>query len=353
MRRALLFLALLLPALPASARQGPVGGSEIRQALHAAGRLWLLYDGESGLFSLADGAARRTHEALPGHVITMCADGGRLLVVTSHPARVGRIAVREPRGAAWPVLWTTDLPRDDGLLGFNCDGGRVSVLTRNRLVEAATGARPRTQLLRVPIEGGGVTTVTLGTADALYLGFNMGEWGGGLRRIGRADGRVTTVERNASGSLCGGPLNTQCDPVNGLVPNPGRPGCVIAAIGLVHMLAHGRIVEICGDRVERLYFHPFERGGLPNRMREGNDEPYNTVPFFGLVPSGDGMIAAGIDGLYRFAAAGGEPERLPMPAFREVDGIRIADSIPGVMLVLTGINGRVALSGAVPLLVAR
>jgi hypothetical protein len=42
-----------------------------------------------------------------------------------------------------------------------------------------------------------------------------------------------------------------------------------------------------------------------------------------------------------------------MPAFREVDGIRIADSIPGVMLVLTGINGRVALSGAVPLLVAR
>jgi hypothetical protein len=88
-------------------------------------------------------------------------------------------------------------------------------------------------------------------------------------------------------------------------------------------------------------------------MREGNGEPYNTVPFFGLVPSGDGMIAAGIDGLYRFAAAGGEPERLPMPAFREVDGIRIADSIPGVMLVLTGINGRVALSGAVPLLVAR
>lgn len=30
--------------------------------------------------------------------------------------------------------------------------------------------------------------------------------------------------------------------------------CLVAAIGLVHFSAHGRLVEVCGNRIRRLYF---------------------------------------------------------------------------------------------------
>jgi hypothetical protein len=120
------------------------------------------------------------------------------------------------------------------------------------------------------------------------------------------------------------------------------------------MLSHGRIVEICGERVERLYFNPLAVRGLPrgNVPDTAGGEPPSTVAFFGLVRSGDTLLTAGIDGLYRLRGAGAA-HRVPLPDFREVDGARIADGLPGVILVLTGINQRVAMSGAVPLLVAR
>jgi len=34
---------------------------------------------------------------------------------------------------------------------------------------------------------------------------------------------VSAIERNTSGELCGGPLNTECDPVNGIAAEPQKP----------------------------------------------------------------------------------------------------------------------------------
>src|SRR6185437_3906330 len=92
------------------------------------------------------------------------------------------------------------------------------------------------------------------TASDVFVGLNEGEWGGGLRRIHRQTGDVIVVQRNASGELCGGPLNTDCDPVNGIISDPWAEDCVVLSIGLVHFAPHGRIDEVCGDRVKRLYF---------------------------------------------------------------------------------------------------
>jgi hypothetical protein len=50
--------------------------------------------------------------------------------------------------------------------------------------------------------------------------------------------------------LCAGPLNGGCDPVTGVVPDPDHPQCVLASIGLSHMLMQGRIIRACPGRVD-------------------------------------------------------------------------------------------------------
>lgn len=79
----------------------------------------------------------------------------------------------------------------------------------------------------------------------------MGRWAAKYRR---RTGKVTVIEKNSTGDLCGGPLNASCDPVNGIADEPWRPDCVAIAIGLVHFSPHGRIVEVCRDEVRRVYF---------------------------------------------------------------------------------------------------
>jgi hypothetical protein len=191
---------------------------------------------------------------------------------------------------------------------------------------------------------------TLGTPDAVWVGFNVGEWGGGLRRISRNNGTVQTVERNRSGELCGGPLNSGCDPVNGVITAPWNPACVVAAIGLVHMMSHGRIVEVCGSNVRRLYYKALDPQPPRNKLDEG--EPASTVAFFGLTRNGNTWWAVGIDGLYRFDGAH-QPMFSPLPKFENKGGYWVSFAVPGIALVLTDVNQRRSMSGSVPIMAAR
>src|SRR5258708_5558628 len=50
------------------------------------------------------------------------------------------------------------------------------------------------------------------TSDRVFLGVNEGEWGGGLWHINRNTGGVAAVERYATRTPRGGPLNTACQP---------------------------------------------------------------------------------------------------------------------------------------------
>ena len=57
----------------------------------------------------------------------------------------------------------------------------------------------------------------LADGRTLYLGFNNGEWGGGMQRIDLTTGAVDRVDRRETGSLCADPLNSACDPVTGVI----------------------------------------------------------------------------------------------------------------------------------------
>jgi hypothetical protein len=94
------------------------------------------------------------------------------------------------------------------------------------------------------------------------------------------------VEKTSSNDLCSGPLNTGCDPVNGIAIEPWKPDCVTIAIGLVHLMAHGRLVEVCGDNMRTLYSKPFEQELFSDR------KIIDSVPFSGIVNAGDVLWTA-------------------------------------------------------------
>src|SRR5581483_7512237 len=111
-----------------------------------------------------------------------------------------------------------------------------------------------------------------------------------------------------------------------------KPGCVAAAVGLVHFVPHGRIVEICKDDVRVSYAKT-----LGSATRDGTPGHDGTVAFFGLARIGGTLLAAGIDGLYRFDGSA-EPLYARLPKFDIIGGVGVSFAIPNVVLVLTAIN---------------
>ena len=181
---------------------------------------------------------------------------------------------------------------------------------------------------------------------------SLGEgFGGGLYRIVRNDGTVESVDQVDATATCGGLLNPECDPVTALAVEPWKPGCLAVAVGLVHFFSNGRILEVCGDRVNELYSKGFDPDS-PWYALDKNGTPWTTVAFFGLARDGDTLLAAGIDGLYRIRKDG-RATVVKLPEFREIGGVRVSFDLPDVILLLTEINRRLSVSGEAPLLVPR
>src|SRR5262249_29218718 len=147
-------------------------------------------------------------------------------------------------------------------------GSDPVLLTSGRLL-TRPGYRWGAVLLSGQLRHARVTSI-FPTGDGGLVGLERGEWGGGLQRIDRRTGAVTTVESNASGELCGGPLNSDCDPVTAMVASPFGRDCVIAAVGLLHLTSHGRLVEVCGASVRRLFARPYgeQRPWRGHKMNE-------------------------------------------------------------------------------------
>lgn len=299
------------------------------------------------LYSVREGVVGATRGDAGEPVLDICLDAGRLTALTGRRGKSGLWTVRRHGPGGWERLWPARA--EDNLIGLNCDRGRLVVVSGQRTSELMGDVVIET-LLSAPIREDHVATIVHGTRDHLFVGLDAGEWGGGLSRIERRTGRTVTIERNSTGGLCDGPLNTACDPVNAIVDDPWQPGCIVVAIGLVHMMSHGRLTRICGTEVERLYFRAFPDGG-PDRPGAGS-EPDDTVAFFGLIRRGGTLWAMGIDGVHHVDSAG-RGDVAPLPEFRAVGPFRVSFAIPGVVLVLTRVNQRASLSGAVPLLVSR
>jgi hypothetical protein len=319
----------------------------ISNAAFSDGRLWLLTDAGT-LSTIADGSTQQVDVPLPEPGLDLVNQGGQLLVVTGRRGGGGNWTVRQWTNASWRAE-TQVATNKEALIGVGAVGDTITLVTSGHLVDVRDNTQRRVALVPPGLGSGGVTS-TLVTPDAVFVGFNVGEWGGGLRRIDRKTGEISPVESNASGQLCGGPLNTACDPVNAIVVEPWKSGCIAIAIGLVHFSPHGRIDEVCGDTVRRIYFKAYET--QPPGSNTNGDEPFSTVAFFGLSAASNNLIAAGLDGLYRIAADG-SAKVTELPKFRQVGKVFVSFELPDVVMVLTDVNRRRSLSGSVPLMVVR
>jgi hypothetical protein len=343
---AIFIIVLSLGPLRAADLEPKRAGQEafISRAVFAQGSLWVLSD--SGLIAtIQDSKSGRAPVTLPEPALDLWLEAGTPAVLTCAHSACERWSIRRLVDGAWTTEATLS-SKNDHLVGVNYDGGVRTILTTQRIIRW-TGKASVEARLSEAVDTFGVASLYVGP-QGLFVGFNRGEWGGGLKRIDPKSGRVTVIERNATNELCGGPLNTQCDPVNGIASLPWQPDCVAIAIGLVHFAPHGRIATICGTVVESLYTKPLANPSKDDNTIGGSGDE----AFFGLARQGDVLWSVGIDGLYKIGA-GGVVQSFPLPEFKERDGVWVSFARPELVLVLTNVNQRRSISGAVPLLVPR
>jgi hypothetical protein len=344
--------ALLLSAATA----GSVGLEPVRpgqensivRAVFAANALWLLTDAGT-LWRILGEQHTRVAVPLDQPALDLWLEQGAPAIVTRARDGSGDFALERWSGDTWTTY--LHIPGEgEPLVGVSARGGAVTLLTLHRLIDVRGGtfhARPVSFPPHTPLFG--VTSI-LATRATLYIGINGGEWGGGLRQIDRRSGGVSSIEARGSG-LCEGALNGACDPVNGIATEPWKPDCVIAVIGLVHMLTHGRIDEVCAGHVRVMYSKPApDPGFLPPPA--GHTGDLSTIPFYGVTEVGSDVLVVGLDGLYRLKADG-TVAFTELPPFETIDDVQVSFALPEVVLVLTSINQRRALSGRVPMLVPR
>jgi hypothetical protein len=307
------------------------------KGLSLDGRLWLRGVGFASLISLTlpDGA-RTTH--FTNNVLDLAVSHGRLVALRAlslnpvdmntdlRPAG-GTFVLSSWTGAGFTDATPFDLPEMP--VALIVIDGTPTVLSPHRIsTRNADGrwiSRPLHGEIRTHLTYD--TPIVLAVDGLLYIGHNLGEWGGGLQRLDPATGVLTDIERRDSKDLCAGPLNSECFPVTGLIQAPGAPGCLLASTGLAHMTTQeGAILKVCGDRVsvvlEKAWME--QRPGGPVRQSE---------PYYGLVEgTPDEAWILGFDALYRFDGTSAVAAPLPKPT-ELGSGVWISRAVPGYLMV--------------------
>jgi len=351
-RLALVLALILVGSFYAFAQEAGFPGRDafLARAVFAAGELWLLSD-TGALFSITESASGPVEITFPDPALDLWVEDGQPAVIACRRPDCAEWTLRRRDSAGDWLVTTKVATQGDPLVAVARTATSRIVLTGRRIIDAAGDIRILTNLSH-PLREKPVAATHV-TPASIFVGFNMGEWGGGLQRIDRWTGEVVSIERKETGEHCFKPLDSDCDPVNGIATAPWDPNCVVLAIGVVHFAPHGRIVEVCGDTVRRLYGRAL--GGPPVLGRDApspGEDPLPSEAFFGLTRQGNLLWAVGIDGIYQIGS-----DKIvrpgPLPTFKQFGAFSISFDLPHVVLVLTQINRRYSISGSVPILVPR
>jgi hypothetical protein len=262
----------------------------------------------------------------------------------------GRFVVAEWRGDHFQDLTEFDRSPHDAPVALMSSAGLPTVLSGQTVRYLAKDKTWHVVQLKGTLRSAvAVTAASPQEGETIYVGFDVGEWGGGLQRIDLKTGAVADVERRDTKDLCSGPLNRACDPVTGVIPDPQNKACVLASVGLVHLFqSNGRILRVCGTDVA-LVSEILISGDKGNGRKWGRTEA-----FYGLAPSAEGGFwAITYRGLYRFDATGKKEKEYTLPKLESVSGIHLSRALPGVIVLQTDLNWAVSTSGYTPLVVPR
>ena len=162
---------------------------------------------------------------------------------------------------------------------------------------------------------------------SLYVGYNRGEWGGGLRHVDLRSGAISFVASEEE-NPCEGVLGPTCAPVVGLFPDRQTPDCLIVGSGISHLgSSRGEVYRVCDSDIEIVFATPTPAVG--DRWMMG-PQPW---PLDGLFEVAGGWIGTSRDRYFR--SYGVRVEERPMPTFRNWAGLEISDEQDGVLFLVS------------------
>jgi len=325
-------------------------GDRIVQAAAYDGKLWLLgapvskHDAFGSLVSidLATGARTLQDKA---ETIAIYRGPDDLWILRGEKDSSGELIVSRWKDGKLSKFASLSLKKGDAPIAISQAGSSPLVMTSSwlNIWSSTSGDWKKVVLLNSKDAWGVSVTAASRDGKSLYVGFDRGEWGGGMIRIDLATGARTAIEKRGVG-LCEGDLNSDCDPVTGLIPDPGQDNCVIASAGLSHFSTWGRVLRVCGDEVSVIYKDEHIE------HYPGGDFPVS-VPFFALAPSPKGFWTVSYDKIYRF-----ENDRLAQsfdfPKLESMNGIWLSRAVPGLAVIRTDVNWGMSLSGYTPFVVS-
>ena len=302
--------------------------------------LWLR-DSRGGLqgIALGQGTSLRYFAAGVRDIVLF---DGTLWILRVRAGDARRFSVEVWRRGEFIPIYDGSFERQDAPYVLTPIHERLAVIgPRKADVIAADGSKDAPIIFSEPtLVPFSASAVVTSDGNSLYIGRNSGEWGGGLVSVDIASGTVSTIDRRDSDDLCAGPLNSDCDPVTDLIPDPRNRHCVIASVGLQHLGgASGRILRVCGSKVDVLYQQPFDRHAIVP----------GTEPFYHLATQNGGFWAASPEGLYFFEK--GSFRKHSYPTSSVVAGIGLSQKVPGVILVDERPDWRADGNGDAPLIV--
>lgn len=316
--------------------------------VHYRNALWTRHR-DGTLARWAEAANEPVEQDIGGTVADFCVFERDLLAVVQRPQNTA-MQLLALGDSGWTEVTNWQANEHNAFLALDCTGPEIVLLTAEEMIFPQLDRKVAIDIEALLPVG---QISTLQHDGWLYAGSNSGEWGGGLRRFALSDGRAERIEDN-DGSLCGGLLNTDCDPVTGLAPDPANNNCILAGVGLVHMMSSGNIVRVCDTEVRLAYQKPYtlERDWTWDADTV-NETRYNTLPFFDIVEIQEGAVAVSVDGLYTFGPDNADPEFSAFADFRAWAENGIDWTGGDIILVSTTMNQTHSLSGASLLAVAR
>jgi hypothetical protein len=339
------------PVIRAKTDQKPVS---VVKGAYSDGVLYLLHDAGS-IQRWPEGAEQGSVYAVPDAVSSFCIIEKTLWAVTEDliGQRVrlwSRIISPEAvsDNGAWQKRGAYPHGKQEKIIALDCSSSEP-ILVSNRYLTLPTSKR-RLALSGSPLEIGGFAETQV-QDGLLWLGFNAGEWGGGLKTIKLANGKIGSPLKFVDDESCRSGLNPACASVTGLALDPKQAGCILLSIGVVHLISRGAIVRTCGDKTSLVYGKPYTLD--PNWRWDGTLDTGNgsSVAFQALRLGKDGAAwAVASDGVYRFSTAA-EPEFTPFPVRKFRRFVDWSHSV--VVLVSTNMNRRHSLSGESYIIVPR
>ena len=330
---------LVVALLPFLAQSGSkTEASEDRavvvQAVFAQDRLWIL-DESGRVSSLAEGEEAPTSHPTPDPALDLIVHEGVPCVVTGKkdPSAIWRVLRREERGFE-EVAEVAQA--DDLLLGLGSSPTGLVLVTSCRIVEI-DGGSTREVWLSCPLVGGGVRRSTLADSASIHVGFDDGEYGGGLFRIDRRTGVVDEIHGVDPADVAVPLLDRDYSTVNGIVPLPWEPGTFAVSCAEYE----GKVYAVRGDRVRILYQEDSEQEGLQES------------DVLCLASASGSVWGIGLPGMFRIDADG-RVTKLPAPPTRKYGELEASFAFPGLVIIVRDDYGRQYWPfGTHPLLVAR